>query len=81
MTGAQHLVFTGPFERSRHLLAPAPTLFCSDPVWPKADLHALVRSPVTAFVCAELTEDSDAPAWLSSPERLPGNVMCRSAGH
>ncbi len=81
LIGAEHLVFTGPCERSRRLLVLVPTPFCVDPAWPKADAHALVRSFVTAFLRAELTGDPGAQSWLSSPAGLPSNVTYRSEGY
>ena len=81
LVGAEHLVFTGPCERSRRLLALVSTPFCADPAWPKADAHALVRSFVTAFLRSELTEDADARVWMSGPPGLPDNVTYRSEGY
>jgi predicted dienelactone hydrolase len=80
LVGAEHLVFTGPCERSRRLLTLVSTPFCADPAWPKADAHALVRSLVTAFLRSELIEDADARRWLSGPAGLPDTVRYRSEG-
>jgi hypothetical protein len=75
---AQHLVFTGPCERSRRLLALIRAPFYADPASSKADAHVLGRSLVTDFRRAELTEDADARLWLSGPVGLPDNVTYRS---
>ena len=78
LVGAEHLVFTGPCERPRRLLALVSTPFCADPAWSKADAHAVVRAPTTAFLDTELAGDPVARAWLSGPSGLPLDVASRA---
>jgi predicted dienelactone hydrolase len=72
LEGAEHMVFTGPCETRRRVFTVLREPFCSDPAWDRARAHDLVRHYVTAFLLAELTDDTDAAAALAAePTSFP----------
>jgi hypothetical protein len=54
--------------------------FCDDPAWERADARAVIKHYVTAFLLAELAEDSAASATLSPTQADLPHVRYRAAG-
>jgi hypothetical protein len=59
------MIFTGPCEATPLLLRFVSKEFCSDPGWDRAYAHNLVRHFTTAFLLAELKQDTEAAAALA----------------
>lgn len=68
LTGAEHMIFTNPCEKIPFYLKPITGEFCSDPDWDRNYAHELVSHFTTAFLLAELKQDTDAFAVLAPSE-------------
>jgi predicted dienelactone hydrolase len=80
LDGAEHFVFSGRCDRVRRIVALVPMGFCDDPAWERADARAVIKHYVTAFLLAELAEDSAASATLSPTQADLPHVRYRAAG-
>lgn len=69
LTNAEHMIFTGPCENITWYLKFFSGEFCSDAGWDRYYAHALVNHFTTAFLLAELRQDTDAAAALT-PEAV-----------
>ena len=65
LTGAEHMVFSGPCESIPLYTKPLSGEFCSDTSWNRLRAHDLTKHFATAFLLAELNQDSDAAAALA----------------
>lgn len=65
LEGAEHMIFTGPCEKSPWYLRFFSDEFCADTDWDRIYAHDLVRHFTTAFLLAELKQDASAAAALS----------------
>ena len=65
LDGAEHMIFTGPCEAIPLLLRVLSAEFCEDPGWDRYRAHDLVKHFTTAFLLAELKQDTDAKAALA----------------
>lgn len=73
LTDAEHMIFTNPCEKIPFYLKPITGEFCSDPGWDRNYAHELVSHFTTAFLLAELKQDSAASAVLTPSEvEFPG---------
>lgn len=73
LDGAEHMIFTGPCEKTPRLLKFFTDEFCSDSSWDRNYAHHLVKHFTTAFLLSELKQDpvaSDAlePASVNFPD-------------
>lgn len=71
--GAEHMIFTGPCEKTPRLLKFFTDEFCSDSSWDRNYAHNLVKHFTTAFLLAELKQDPTAsdvlePASVKFPD-------------
>ena len=57
LEGAEHMIFTGPCEKSPRLLKFFTDEFCSDSSWDRNYAHNLVKHFATAFLLSELKQD------------------------
>lgn len=69
LEGAEHMIFTGPCERTSLLLTLFTGEFCSDSSWDRTRAHELVSHFTTAFLLAVLEEDPAAAEALQ-PDRV-----------
>jgi predicted dienelactone hydrolase len=69
LTGAEHMIFTGPCERQSLFSSFLMGQFCSDAHWDRNRAHDLINHFTTAFLLAILKEDPAAGAALQ-PERV-----------
>jgi len=60
LEGAEHMIFTGPCEKSPRLLKFFTDEFCSDSSWDRNYAHNLVKHFTTAFLLSELKQDPAA---------------------
>ena len=65
LVDAEHMIFTGPCEATPLLLRFVSKEFCSDSGWDRSYAHNLVRHFTTAFLLAELKQDTEAAAVLA----------------
>jgi len=65
LDGAEHMIFTGPCEKIPWFLNFFSDEFCSDPGWDRIYAHSLIKHFTTAFLLAELKQDTDAAGALS----------------
>jgi predicted dienelactone hydrolase len=65
LEGAEHMVFTGTCGSTSRLAELAFGEFCSDVAWDRDHAHNLVNHFVTAFLLAELEQDSRAASVLA----------------
>lgn len=73
LTDAEHMIFTNPCEKIPFYLKPFSREFCSDPDWDRNYAHQLVSHFTTAFLLAELKQDSVASDALApNGVELPG---------
>lgn len=63
--GAEHMIFGATCEALPFFVEIGFDAYCSDPVWDVENAHALSQHFVTAFLLAELTQDTDALNALS----------------
>jgi predicted dienelactone hydrolase len=61
---AGHMVFTNPCTAVRAVLTIVPNEFCSDRSWDRSRAHTVVAHFTTAFLLAELQQDSTAASQL-----------------
>jgi predicted dienelactone hydrolase len=80
LNDANHFIFTGSCDVLRRLVKLVPNNFCSDPVWDRGRAHLLIGHFVTAFLLAEVNQDSKAAALLKGNFSVPG-VTFRSQGY
>jgi predicted dienelactone hydrolase len=79
--GAEHFVFSGRCDSVRRIVAVIPMGFCDDPAWNRTRAQAVIKHFVTAFLLAELTDQSDAASGLSpGGPSLPG-LDVRTVGY
>jgi hypothetical protein len=64
LEGAEHMIFTGPCEKSPRLLKFFTDEFCSDSGWDRNYAHHLVNHFTTAFLLSELKQDPAASGAL-----------------
>ncbi len=69
LTDAEHMIFTGPCESVPLILKPISGEFCSDPGWDREYAHYLVNHFTTAFLLAELKQDT-AAAKILAPQAV-----------
>lgn len=69
LTGAEHMIFTGPCQKNPWYLRFLSNEFCADQTWERPYAHALVKHFTTAFLLAELRGDPQAAAELN-PESV-----------
>jgi predicted dienelactone hydrolase len=67
---AGHMIFTGPCDRMRRIMKIVPGGLCSDRSWDRRRAQALIRHFTTAFLLAELKDDSAAADALA-PNGIP----------
>lgn len=73
LTDAEHMIFTNPCEKTPFYLKPISGEFCSDTDWDRNYAHELVSHFTTAFLLAELNQDSAASDALDPNEvEFPG---------
>lgn len=65
LNDAGHMIFTGPCEAIRRVMKVAPNQFCSSPTWNRNRAHDLIKHFATAFLLAEVKQDTDAAAALA----------------
>ena len=65
LDGAGHMIFTGPCDEMRRIMKMVPGGFCSDRHWDRHRAQALIRHFTTAFLLAELKDDTAAAAALA----------------
>lgn len=65
LTDAEHMIFSGPCENITWFLKFFSDKFCVDPGWDRQYAHVLIRHFTTAFLLAELKQDSAAAAVLN----------------
>lgn len=63
--GAEHMIFGATCEALPFFVEIGFDAYCSDPVWEMERAHDLTQHFVTAFLLAELTQDTDAMDALS----------------
>jgi predicted dienelactone hydrolase len=80
LEGAGHMVFTGRCETARRIIRFVNDPFCSERKWDRGRAHALIRHYVASFLLAELKNDSDAAAILSSWNSVKG-ISVSSIGY
>ncbi len=73
LENAEHMIFTGPCEKTPRLLKFFTDEFCSDSSWDRNYAHSLVKHFTTAFLLSELKQDSAAsdalePASVKFPD-------------
>ena len=73
LTDAEHMIFTNPCEKIPFYLKPFSGEFCSDTDWNRRYAHELVSHFTTAFLLAELKQDTTASDALApSDAEFPG---------
>ena len=65
LDNAEHMIFTGPCETIPLYFKFFSGEFCTDPGWDRQYAHNLVRHFTTAFLLAELKQDTDAAFALA----------------
>jgi hypothetical protein len=65
LQGANHFVFLDSCQAASWMVDWGMFSFCADPVWDTARAHDLINHFTTAFLLAELKDDSDAAAALA----------------
>jgi predicted dienelactone hydrolase len=78
---ARHFIFAGTCEQPRRVLDLVMTDFCSDPGWDRYAAHDLIRHYVTAFLLAELKQDTQAAAVLAETDSAFPQVSYRQQGY
>jgi predicted dienelactone hydrolase len=68
LTGAEHMIFTGPCEKIPWYIKIFTGEFCSDQSWNRNYAHGLIKHFTTAFLLAELKHDSDAASVLAQDD-------------
>jgi predicted dienelactone hydrolase len=63
---AEHMIFTGPCEKTTWYLKFFSGEFCDDPDWDRRYAHNLVKHFTTAFLLSELKQDGAASDALAS---------------
>jgi predicted dienelactone hydrolase len=81
LEGAQHFIFAGRCEQPRRVLDLITTGFCSDLGWDRYVAHDLIRHYVTAFLLAELNQDTRAAAELVGTESASPQLSYRQQGY
>ncbi|MEJ2759560.1 MAG: hypothetical protein P8046_13850 [Anaerolineales bacterium] len=69
---AEHMIFTGPCEKKPFHLLPFSGEFCSDSICNRSDAHTLIKHFTTAFLLAEIKNDTTAISALA-PEGIDFN--------
>ena len=70
---AGHMIFAGKCGIVRRIMNLVSLGFCSDPAWDRDEAHALIKHYTAAFLLAELKQDPEARAALTSDVNgLPG---------
>lgn len=65
LKGAEHMIFTGPCEKTPFYLQVFSGEFCSDSTWNRSDAHTLIKHFTTAFLLAEIKNDPSAISALA----------------
>lgn len=78
---AGHMIFTGPCDRMRRIMKIVPGGFCSDRSWDRRRAQALIRHYTTAFLLAELKDDSAAADALAPKLIQPPGLSYASRGY
>lgn len=65
---AEHMIFTGPCEKTPWHLKTISGEFCSDKTWDRTYAHELVKHFATTFLLSELKKDDTAAAALKQDE-------------
>ncbi len=81
LRGAEHFVFAARCESVRVVARLIPNSFCSDPGWQRARAHDVVMHYVTAFLNAELRQDTAAAAELRRTQSVHPDVSVRTGGY
>ncbi len=81
LNDAEHMIFTNTCESVRWFAKPLAGEFCSDSVWNRDQAHALVRHFATAFLLAELKQDTEAAAELAPDGVAFPNVTYEARGY
>ena len=81
LEGAEHFVFSGRCASVRRIVALVPMGFCDDPAWDRAQARAVVRHYVSAFLLAELRDESDAQSALVPRVTVVPTVSYRAVGY
>ena len=80
LEGARHMIFTGPCDRMRRIIKILPGGFCTDSGWDRHRAQALIRHFTTAFLLAELKDDTAAAAALAPTENDFPDLSYEAAG-
>ena len=75
------MIFTGPCDRMRRIIKILPGGFCSDRGWNRRRAQALIRHFTTAFLLAELADDTTAAAALAPTETHLPDVSYEAEGY
>ena len=81
LQGAEHMIFTGPCQRIPGYLQFFSGEFCSDTTWNRIQAQELTKHFTTAFLLAELDQDSDAANALSQGNINLANVEYEETGY
>ena len=81
LEGAEHMIFTGPCEKTPRLLKFFTDEFCSDSSWDRNYAHSLVKHFTTAFLLSELKQDAAASDALEPASVKFSDVTYEAQGY
>jgi predicted dienelactone hydrolase len=81
LTGAEHMIFSGPCERMPTLFRTISDEFCADQFFEREYAHSIVKHYVAAFLLAELAADGAAAGALSPTANALPEIVYDAAGY
>jgi predicted dienelactone hydrolase len=81
LDGAEHFVFVGPCESVRGVLRVVPNYFCADSGWDRQQAQVAINHYTTAFLLAELNENTSADSALADRTPVAPGVSLRQQGY
>lgn len=81
LVGAEHFAFTGPCASVPRVMTVVPFGFCEEPTWNRATARDVISHHVSAFLAAELAEDTAAAMSLATHPDAGGSVTYQVRGY